>query len=252
MGVLDGKVALVTGAAGGIGRATARALAREGASLFLVDQAGCADVVEGAHVRVESAVCDVRDSAQVRAVVAAAEAAYGRIDVLVTVAGIVAKGAAETLPEELWDRTIAINLKGTWLFCQAVIPIMRRQRGGRIVTVGSLIGKNGGNPRPWIDRSELDNASNVAYGASKAGVHALTWHLAKELAADGVTVNSVAPGPIATGMTTTLPDSLRQLIPVGRMGTTEDVAEAILFLARPDSGFITGEILDVNGGMLVD
>lgn len=252
MGLLDGKVALVTGAAGGIGGATARALAREGASLFLVDVAECRDAAGPAAGRVETTICDVRDSAQVRAAVAAAETAYGRIDILVTVAGVVAKGAAETLPEEVWDRTIAVNLKGTWLFCQAVMPIMRRQRAGRIVTVGSLIGKNGGNPRPWLDRSELDNASNVAYGASKAGVHALTWHLAKELAADGITVNSVAPGPIATGMTAALPESLRQLIPVGRMGTTEEVAEAILFLARDDAGFITGEILDVNGGLLLD
>jgi 3-oxoacyl-[acyl-carrier protein] reductase len=129
---------------------------------------------------------------------------------------------------------------------------MRAQRYGRIVNLGSIIGKNGGNPRPWIDPAEQTRASNVAYGASKAGVHAMTFFLARELAADGITVNAVAPGPIATAMTTDFPAALAAMIPVGRMGRAEEVAEAVLFLAAETAGFINGEVLDVNGGMWAD
>ena len=161
-------------------------------------------------------------------------------------------GNADSVDEAEWDRVIDINLKGTWLCCQAVMAPMRAQQYGRIVTVGSLIGKNGGNPRPWINRDEQLGASNVAYGASKAGVHAVTYFLAKELAADGITVNSVSPGPIATEMTTGINPRIIDIIPVGRMGTADEVADALLFLASETSGFITGETLDINGGIMVD
>ncbi len=252
---LEGRTALITGAAGGIGGATARAFAREGADLCLSDLGGTAAVaaeVAGLGRRAVEVRADVTDRAQVGAMVDAAVAALGRIDVLVTVAGVTSLGGAESLDEAEWDRVIDINLKGTWLCCQAVIAPMRRRRYGRIVTVGSLIGKNGGNPRPWLDRSEQDGSSNVAYGASKAGVHAVTFFLAKELAADGITVNSVSPGPIATRMTENASPRLGEIVPVGRMGTPEEVADAILFLAGESSGFVTGETLDINGGIMVD
>jgi NAD(P)-dependent dehydrogenase (short-subunit alcohol dehydrogenase family) len=249
----ENRVALVTGAAGAIGTAAATALAREGARLALIDQAPLDAVVQGCDNAAEKPLAlalDVREGEKVKTSVAAAMQRFGRIDILVNAAGVVSQGPAEAITEAEWQRVLDINLKGTFLFCQAAMPLMRRQRYGRIINLGSVIGKNGGNPRPWLDRREMDGSSNVAYGVSKAGVHALTLFLAKDLAADGVTVNAVAPGPIATGMTANLPESLKRLLPVGRLGTPAEVAEAIL--ASEGAGFITGEILDVNGGLFMD
>jgi len=252
---LQDRVALVTGAAGGIGGAVARLFAREGASLCLADRNGTAGIaaeVTGLGGRAIEATLDVTRRSQVEAAVAATLDAFGRLDILVNVAGIVSMGAAATLDEAEWDRVLDVNLKGSFLCCQAVIPAMRQQGYGRVVNLGSVIGKNGGNPRPWIDPSEQTRASNAAYGASKAGVHAITFFLARELAADGITVNAVAPGPIASAMTVDFPASLRAAIPAGRMGRAEDVAEAVLFLAGEAASFVTGEVLDVNGGMWAD
>lgn len=245
MSALQGRVALVTGAAGGIGSAAVMALTAAGA------QVAVADMKEPQGGALSLAV-DVTKRDEVQAMVARTVEALGRLDILVNVAGVVSMGAAATLPEEEWDRVLDINLKGTFLSCQAAIPAMRANRHGRIVNIGSIIGKNGGNPRPWIDRAEQERASNIAYGVSKAGVHAMTFFLARELAADGITVNAVAPGPIASPMTTNFPAHLQALIPVGRMGRAEEVAAAICFLAGPDAGFITGEVLDINGGMWAD
>lgn len=245
MSALAGRVALVTGAAGGIGRATATALAAAGARVAVAD----VTAPEGGDLAL---AVDVTKRDQVQAMVARTVEALGRLDILVNVAGVVSTGAAATLAEEEWDRVLGINLKGSFLCCQAVIPAMRAKGYGRIVNIGSIIGKNGGNARPWIDRAEQDRAGNVAYGVSKAGVHAMTFFLARELAADGITVNAVAPGPIASAMTTNFPAQLQALIPVGRMGRAEEVAAAICFLAGPDAGFITGEVLDINGGMWAD
>jgi 3-oxoacyl-[acyl-carrier protein] reductase len=248
-GSLSGRVALITGAAGGIGHAVALAFAAEGASLALLDRVA-PDASFDSPVLTLAA--DVTQRDQVRQAVADTVASLGRLDILVNVAGIVSFGPAETLEEAEWDRVLDVNLKGSFLCCQAVIPVMRAQGWGRIINLGSVIGKNGGNARPWIDPSEQLRSSNVAYGASKAGVHAMTAFLARELASAGITVNAIAPGPIASAMTTSLPAALKALIPAGRMGTPEDVAQAALFLAGERAGFITAEVLDVNGGLWAD
>jgi NAD(P)-dependent dehydrogenase (short-subunit alcohol dehydrogenase family) len=254
-GRLQGQTAIVTGAAGSIGSAIALAFAAEGADLCLADtvptdQLAASVTAQGR--RALQVALDVTRSADVRQMVADTQAAFGRIDILVNVAGIVSFGNAESLAETEWDRVLDINLKGTFLCCQAVIGPMRARGYGRIINLGSVIGKNGGNARPWIDAAEQARSSNVAYGAAKAGVHALTFFLARELASSGITVNAIAPGPIATAMTTGLPATLKALIPVGRMGEAADVAEAALYLASPGAGFVTAEVLDVNGGMWAD
>lgn len=246
---LKQRVALVTGAAGGIGSAVAHALADCGATVI------AADLDESRIVRhsgVEPAKLDVTSAAGIRSCVKDIVSRHGRLDILVNVAGIVSMGSAADLTETEWDRVMSINLKGTFLCCQAVLPAMKQAGYGRIINMGSVLGKNGGNPRPWINPAEQDRASNVAYGASKAGINAITAYLAKETAAWGITVNTVAPGPVASDMTTNFPSSLRDLIPVGRMGKASEIASAVLFLASPTSGFITGETLDVNGGLFVD
>jgi NAD(P)-dependent dehydrogenase (short-subunit alcohol dehydrogenase family) len=248
--LMRGRVAFVTGAAGGIGRAVCEALATHGARVV------AADLGPGAAAQPQDAIewcrLDVTQAAEVRARLDEAVGRLGRLDILVNVAGVVSLGNAEHLAEAEWDRVIDINLKGTFLCCQAAIPHMRAGGYGRIVNLGSVVGKNGGNPRPWLDAAEQEKAGNVAYGVSKAGVHMMTAFLAKELAGSGITVNAVAPGPVSSAMTTSFPQVLRDLVPVGRMGTAQEVAAAVLFLAAPQSGFVTGEVLDVNGGIWCD
>lgn len=243
-----GRVALVTGGAGGIGRAVSLALAAHGAQVAAADRVAFEPPVPGVH----GVPLDVTRRDDVARCMDDVVARLGRLDILVNVAGIVSMGSAETLAETEWDRVIDINLKGTFLCCQAAIGHMRRAGGGRIVNLGSVIGKNGGNPRPWLDPREQERASNVAYGVSKAGVHIMTAFLAKELASANITVNAVAPGPVASAMTTHFPQALRDLIPLGRMGAADEIAAAVLFLAAPQSRFVTGEILDVNGGIWCD
>ena len=211
-----------------------------------------AEEIRATGRRVLDTPTDVTQSAQVNALVDATLKQFGRIDVLVNVAGTISFGSAQALAESEWDRVIAINLKGTFLCCQAVLAPMKARKYGRIINIGSILGKNGGNARPWIDASEQANASNIAYGVSKAGVHAMTMFLAREVAGAGITVNAVAPGPIASAMTQNFTQRLRDLIPVGRMGTADEVARACVFIAAETSGYITAEILDVNGGMWGD
>jgi 3-oxoacyl-[acyl-carrier protein] reductase len=252
---LKGRVAIITGAAGGIGGAVARRFSEEGARLCLADRRGCVELAAELAVSGGELIdvpTDVTSRADNQHMVARTLEVFGRIDILVTVAGVVSTGKAETLTEAEWDRVMNVNLKGVFLSCQAVIPAMRAARYGRIVTIGSILAKNGGNPRPWIDRSEQERAGNVAYGAAKAGVHAITLYLSKELSADNITVNCVAPGPVASAMTTNLPETIKALLPVGRLGRPEEIADAVAYLAGEQASFTTGEILDVNGGGWVD
>jgi len=246
------RIALVTGADGAIGSAVVSALRAAGARVVAADATGTVPPEAVTTAPGHTARLDVRDATAIRALFDAIDSSVGLIDTLVHVAGVTSFGSAEALPEAEWDRVIDINLKGTFLCSQAVIPVMKRIGFGRIVNLGSVVGKNSGNARPWLDPSEQQRAGNIAYGVSKIGVHTMTGFLARELAAHGITVNAVAPGPIATRMTATFPEALRALIPVGRMGTVDDVTHAILFLADRASSFITGEILDLNGGMLSD
>jgi 3-oxoacyl-[acyl-carrier protein] reductase len=249
------RVALITGAAGAIGGATAVELARQNVRLALTDAVSTEAVaarVEAAGGRCKQFALNVRRRDEIKAVAAKALEAYGRIDILVNVAGVTSFGSAADLDPEEWERVLDINLKGSFQCCQAVLPAMKAQRYGRIINLGSVLGKNGGNARPWLDRAEQQGSGNVAYGASKAGVHAITAYLARELAPYGTTVNAVAPGPIASGMTAKLNPALAALIPVGRLGVPADVAAVIAFLASEAAGFITGEVLDVNGGMWCD
>lgn len=248
---LEARKTMVFGAAGGIGGAIAAVFAREGADVALVDARPADDAAKSvrSHGRLALPLtADITSRREVNEAVAATLAQFGHIDALVNAAGVTSFGSAATLEEAEWDRVLAINLKGVMLSCQAVIPAMCAARSGRIINIGSVLGKNGGNARPWIDPSEQLVSSNIAYGVSKAGVHALTLYLARELAAHGVCVNAVAPGPIASAMTRNFPERLKAAIPLGRMGTAQEVAETVLFLASDAASFITGEIIDVNGG----
>ncbi|MBU1361379.1 MAG: SDR family oxidoreductase [Gammaproteobacteria bacterium] len=249
-----GRIALVTGGSGVIGSAVIDALRARGATAVCADSGGAATASEADAPSLASATMklDVTDRGSIASLVSRIEEVLGPVDLLVNVAGVVSFGSAEELAEAEWDRVIDINLKGSFLACQAVMAGMKRAGFGRIVNIGSVVGKNAGNARPWIDPAEQQRAGNVAYGVSKAGVHAMTGFLAKELAAHGITVNAVAPGPIATPMTTSFPAQLKALIPAGRMGAAADIANAVLFLASREASFITGEIMDINGGMLCD
>jgi 3-oxoacyl-[acyl-carrier protein] reductase len=247
---LDGRTALVTGASGMIGAAIARRLAEAGARLCVADLDGCADLA--AELDALACPVDVSDPQAVARMARTALDGLGRIDCLVTAAGVTSTGAFETITFEEWERVQAINLRGVFLCDQAVIAPMKAQGFGRIVNIGSVLAKNGGNPRPWIDPAEQTRAANAAYGAAKAGVHALTLYLAKELAAHNITANVIAPGPIASPMTTRLPEALIRQIPLGRMGRAEEIAALAAVLCADEAGFVTGEIIDVNGGLWVD
>ena len=244
---LDDMAVLVTGAGGMIGSAITQRMAEGGARLALADREAPSSAGDS-----RSYALDLSDAAQVRELVDAVVHDFGRIDCLVTAAGITSLGSFEDISLEEWDRVHGINLRGVFLANQAVIAPMKAAGFGRIVNIGSVLAKNGGNPRPWIDPQEQTRAGNAAYGAAKAGVHALTLYLARELASHGITVNAVAPGPIASPMTNSFPTTLVQQIPAGRMGRSDEVAGMVAWLCTRESAFVTGEIVDVNGGLWMD
>jgi len=246
MGSFEGKVALVTGAARGIGQATALRLAEGGADLALCDLntewlAETAAKVAELGRKTELISVDVSSADAVTQAVAQAEKAFGRIDILVNNAGITKDGLLMRMSENDWDAVLDINLKGTFLFTKAVSRIMMKQRAGAIVNVASVIGLIG-------------NAGQANYAASKAGVIALTKSTAKELAARNIRANAVAPGFIKTKMTDALTPELQQkmldVIPLARFGSPENVAAVIAFLASDDSAYVTGQVITVCGGMV--
>jgi len=246
---LKDRVAIVTGGARGIGKAIALTFVREGAKVALVDVdkerlETLKNGIEKKRGDIVNISCDITKSSEVKEMVSQVQRSLGRIDILVNNAGIIRRGTIETVTEEDWDRVIEVNLKGTFNCCKAVVDIMKQQGYGKIINVSSIAGKMG------------DITSAPGYGPSKAGVDALTKTLARQLAPYGINVNAVSPHAIETEMSAQWSEERRReiiaSIPLGRLGKPEDVAEAVLFLASDAASFITGEILDVNGGALMD
>lgn len=244
---LTGKIALVTGAARGIGRSIAEELAAAGADVAVCDlqEDWLKDTVAaiGAKGR-KSLACavDVKDPANVNECVNKVVQAFGRIDIMVNNAGITKDGLLVRMSDEDWDAVINVNLKGTFLFTRAVARPMMKQRTGAIVNIASIIGLIG-------------NAGQCNYSASKAGVIALTKSTAKELAGRNIRVNAVAPGFIESKMTEVLPEDVKkkmlEAIPLQRFGLPADVAKAVVFLAGDESAYITGQVINVSGGMVM-
>jgi 3-oxoacyl-[acyl-carrier protein] reductase len=240
---LTDKISLVTGASHGIGRAVADALAREGAHVAVCDVIPCtgtgADIKNRGKDYLEIS-CDVSKKADVHDAVAKVIRKWGRIDILISNAGILGEydKELEDYAQEEWDQLIGINLKGTFLMTQAVWPHMKKQGSGKIVCMGSIAGRVGGV------------LAGPHYCASKGGIHAFVKWAAKNGMKYGISVNGVAPGPVATPMTEKEPYK-DEMVPVGRLGQPQDIAEVVVFLASSASNFMTGNILDVNGGILM-
>jgi 3-oxoacyl-[acyl-carrier protein] reductase len=242
---LQGQRALVTGASRGIGRAIALLLGSRGATVVgtATTAAGAKSVTEGllaAGVKGAGVELDVRSEAGVESVVADFEKAYGPISILVNNAGITQDNLAMRMKEAEWDAVIETNLKSVFRMSKAVLRGMLKARSGRIINITSVVGSSG-------------NAGQINYAAAKAGIAGMTRSLAREIGSRGVTVNCVAPGFIDTDMTRALSEEQRaallQQIPLGRLGSPEDVAAVVAFLASPQAGYITGATLHVNGGM---
>jgi 3-oxoacyl-[acyl-carrier protein] reductase len=240
---LTGKTALVTGATGGIGAAIARALHQAGATVAISGTR--ANVLEELKAelggeRVVVLPCNLSDAAAVEKLVPEAEAAMGSLDILVNNAGITKDGLAMRMKDEDWSAVIDVNLTASFRLARAAMRGMMKKRHGRIINITSVVGVTG-------------NPGQANYVASKAGVIGLTKSLAQELAARNVTVNAVAPGFIATPMTDVLNDKQKEMIlgrvPAGKLGSPDDVAAAVLYLASDEAGYVTGQTLHVNGGM---
>ncbi len=243
--MLEGKVALVTGASRGIGKAVALDMARLGAKV--VASARNTELLDALVSEIQSAggeavavVGDVAVTADADQLVARALEAFGRVDILVNNAGITRDGLLLRMKDEDWDAVLDTNLKGAFLCSRAAAKVMSKQKQGRIINISSVVG-------------EMGNAGQVNYSASKAGLLGLTKATARELARRNVTVNAITPGFIVTDMTEGLSDKAREgltsQIPLGRLGTVEDVAALVAFLASDQAAYITGQILGVNGGM---
>jgi len=244
---LEGRVALVTGASQGIGHACALALAREGASVAVAarNQAKLdelASQIAASGGKAAAFVMDVADEEQVKAGIKSALAQFGKIDILVNNAGITRDQLVMRMKRADWDSVLNANLTSAYLCIQNVIPSMLKQRWGRIINIASIFGQMG-------------QAGQANYSASKAGLIGLTMAIAREVASRSITCNAVAPGFIETNMTAALSAEFKEnavkMIPLGRVGKSEDVASAICFLASEEASYITGHVLNVNGGMLM-
>ncbi len=244
MGALTGRVSLVTGASRGIGRAIARALAAEGATVVLgareqIRLAEAVAEIAGEGGRAEAVSLDVADRASVEAVVAGILRTHGRLDHLVNNAGITRDNLLLRMKAEEWEEVLATNLNGVFHCTQAALRPMLKQRSGRIVSVTSVVGLTG-------------NPGQANYAASKAGILGFTKSVAREVASRSITVNAVAPGLIETDMTAAMTDKAREAvvaaIPMGRMGRPGDVAAAVTFLVSEAAAYITGQVLGVDGG----
>lgn len=243
---LSNQTAVVTGGSRGIGRAVCLELARQGANIvfsYAGNTQAAEETVQAVQALGAAAVAvqgDVSDSAAVQGLIDTAVKTFGRIDILVNNAGITRDNLIVLLKEAEFDQVVATNLKGAFLCIKAVARIMMKQRYGRIINLSSVVGLRG-------------NAGQINYAASKAGLVGMTKSAAKELAGRNITVNAVAPGFIDTDMTAALPENARQSmlsqIPMNRLGTPEDVAASIAFLASGAAGYITGQVLCVDGGM---
>lgn len=244
--MLKDQVAVITGGARGIGRAIAEALAAEGATLVIADlnaegaQATANEIAQAKGVKAEGAGCDVSKAEDCAALIDGVVKRHGRIDILINNAGITRDKLLARMTEQDWQLVLNINLNSVFNCSKAAARVMSRQRSGRIVSIASVVGIMG-------------NAGQCNYAASKAGIIGFSKSLAREIGSRGVTVNCIAPGFIATAMTDVLPEDVKaklmDSIPLGRLGLAEDVAQAALFLASPAAAYITGSVLQVDGGM---
>lgn len=246
--MLEGKIAVVTGASRGIGRAVARRLASEGATV-IINYNGSREKAEETLREIEETggrgvieQCDVSDFEQCREFIQKVIKEYGALDILVNNAGVTKDGLIMGMSEEDFDRVIDTNLKGAFHTIRFAVRQMLKQKSGRIINMASVVGVSG-------------NAGQANYAASKAGVIGLTKAAAKEVASRGITVNAIAPGFIETDMTASLPESVKEAslaqIPLGYFGKAEQVAAAVAFLASEDAAYITGQVLHVDGGMVM-
>ncbi|MFM0038200.1 3-oxoacyl-ACP reductase FabG [Paraburkholderia strydomiana] len=242
---LDKQIAIVTGASRGIGRAIAMELARQGATVIgtATSESGATAITEAftaAGVNGRGAVLDVNDAAAAEALIEGAVKEFGALHVLVNNAGITQDQLAMRMKDDDWDAVIDTNLKSVFRLSRAVLRPMMKAKGGRIINITSVVGSSG-------------NPGQINYAAAKAGVAGMTRSLAREIGSRNITVNCVAPGFIDTDMTKGLPEeqqtALKTQIPLGRLGSPEDIAHAVAFLASPQAGYITGTTLHVNGGM---
>jgi 3-oxoacyl-[acyl-carrier protein] reductase len=244
---LEGKVALVTGGARGIGKAICKRLSDEGAALAIVDimldvAQATADEFKAAGINAKAYAANVAKMEDAEATVAAVMEDFGRLDILVNNAGITKDTLMLKMTEEQWDAVIAVNLKGTFNFTKAAIRPMMKQKAGKIVNMASVVGRMG-------------NVGQANYSASKGGVIALTKTVAKEFASRNITCNAIAPGYISTPMTDALPQAARdaflQFIPLKRAGRPEDVANGVFFFCQSESDYITGQVMNVDGGFVM-